>query len=206
MYIPRETYCLTWFQRVPILNNSKSSSLDFFFFQSLLFFFIFIDQWLLLPLLLSMPMEWLMSSHKFQFVWTSTITTMTHGGSSSSHIVKVLTSQDTLIALLPTDDNDQAWKKRDGLVTLWLYGTLSKNLFRSTFKIGRTSREIWIQIEKYLQKQQGGSCHPAWSCSTYKSDWRPIHPHILSRAQVRSRSSYKCWCTGSRTYVGDLNA
>jgi len=53
--------------------------------------------------------------------------------------------------LLPTDDNDQQWSKRDGLVKLWLYGTLSKNLFKSTFKSGGTSREIWTRIENFLR-------------------------------------------------------
>ncbi|XP_048623593.1 uncharacterized protein LOC106355068 [Brassica napus] len=53
--------------------------------------------------------------------------------------------------LLPTDDNDQQWSKRDGLVKLWLYGTLSKNLFKSTFKTGGTSREIWTRIENFFR-------------------------------------------------------
>lgn len=53
--------------------------------------------------------------------------------------------------LLPTDAADQQWTKRDGLVKLWLYGTLSKDLFKSTFKTGGTSREIWIRIETYFR-------------------------------------------------------
>ncbi|XP_013589542.1 PREDICTED: uncharacterized protein LOC106297972 [Brassica oleracea var. oleracea] len=53
--------------------------------------------------------------------------------------------------LLPTDDNDQLWIKRDGLVKLWLYGTISKELFRSVFKTGGTSREIWTRIENYFR-------------------------------------------------------
>lgn len=52
--------------------------------------------------------------------------------------------------LLPTDDNDQQWGKRDGLAKLWIYGTLSKNLFRNTFKTGGTSREIWIRIQNFF--------------------------------------------------------
>ena len=35
---------------------------------------------------------------------------------------------------LPTNDNDTAWTKQDGLVKLWLYSSLSKELFKSTFK------------------------------------------------------------------------
>lgn len=53
--------------------------------------------------------------------------------------------------LLPTDDNDNAWTKRDGLVKLWLYGTLSKELFNSTFKTGGTASEIWIRLENFFR-------------------------------------------------------
>lgn len=60
--------------------------------------------------------------------------------------------------LVPVDDNDVAWRKKDGLVKLWLYGTLSKNLFCSTFKTGGTSREIWIR--KFLPQQQRSPCDP----------------------------------------------
>ena len=53
--------------------------------------------------------------------------------------------------LLPEDDNDVAWKKRDGVVKLWIYGTLSNNLFKSTFKTGGTSREIWLRLENFFR-------------------------------------------------------
>ena len=56
--------------------------------------------------------------------------------------------------LLPTDDADVAWKKRDGLVKLWLYGTLSKDLFKSTFKTGGTSREIWLRLENFFRNNR----------------------------------------------------
>lgn len=49
--------------------------------------------------------------------------------------------------LLPANDADEPWKKRDGLVKLWIYGTLSKDLFKSTFKTGGTSREIMVREE-----------------------------------------------------------
>ncbi|CAN7061620.1 unnamed protein product [Brassica rapa subsp. trilocularis] len=55
---------------------------------------------------------------------------------------------------LPADDNDAAWRKKDGLVKLWLYGTLSKGLFKSTFKTGGTSREIWLRIETYFRNNK----------------------------------------------------
>lgn len=49
--------------------------------------------------------------------------------------------------LLTNNDDEEAWTKRDGVVKLWIYGTLSKDLFRSTFKTGGTAREIWIRLE-----------------------------------------------------------
>lgn len=56
--------------------------------------------------------------------------------------------------LLPADDADAAWKKRDGLVKLWLYGTLAKDLFKSTFKPGGTSREIWLRLENFFRNNK----------------------------------------------------
>lgn len=56
--------------------------------------------------------------------------------------------------LLPTDDNDTAWTKRDGLVKLWLYGTLTKELFKISFKTGGTAREIWIRIENFFRNNK----------------------------------------------------
>lgn len=52
--------------------------------------------------------------------------------------------------LEPADANDAAWTKKDGLVKLWLYGTLSKNLFKSTFRAGGTSRDVWLRIENFF--------------------------------------------------------
>lgn len=56
--------------------------------------------------------------------------------------------------LLPTNANDVTWKKRDGLVKLWIYGTLSKDLFKSTFKTGGTSREIWLRLENFFRNNK----------------------------------------------------
>ena len=55
--------------------------------------------------------------------------------------------------LLPAD-GDIGWTKRDSLVKLWLYGTLSKDLFKSTFKPGGTSREIWIRLENFFRNNK----------------------------------------------------
>ncbi|EOA22976.1 hypothetical protein CARUB_v10003717mg, partial [Capsella rubella] len=57
-------------------------------------------------------------------------------------------------SLLPTGANDAAWYKRDGLVKLWLYGTLAPPLFRSSFQTGGTSRNIWIRIENQFRNNK----------------------------------------------------
>ena len=56
--------------------------------------------------------------------------------------------------LEPADANDAAWTKKDGLVKLWLYGTLSKNLFKSTFRAGGTSRDVWLRIENFFRNNK----------------------------------------------------
>ena len=54
----------------------------------------------------------------------------------------------------PTDDDDLAWKKRDGLVKMWIYGTLAKPLFKSSFKTGGTARDIWLRIENQFRNNK----------------------------------------------------
>lgn len=56
--------------------------------------------------------------------------------------------------MLPADDNDAAWTKKDGLVKLWLYGTLSKDLFKISFKAGGTARELWLRLENYFSNNK----------------------------------------------------
>lgn len=52
---------------------------------------------------------------------------------------------------LPEDVNDTPWFKRDGLVKLWLYSTLTQPLFHSTFKTGGNERYIWVRIENQFR-------------------------------------------------------
>ncbi|XP_013608426.1 PREDICTED: uncharacterized protein LOC106315222 [Brassica oleracea var. oleracea] len=54
----------------------------------------------------------------------------------------------------PTDVHDAQWHKRDSLVKLWLYGTIADKLFRSSFKPGGTSRDIWLRIENQFRKNK----------------------------------------------------
>lgn len=55
---------------------------------------------------------------------------------------------------LPTDDTDAIWFKRDGLVKLWIYGTLAPPLFKSSFKTGGTARDIWLRIENQFRNNK----------------------------------------------------
>ncbi|XP_010513681.1 PREDICTED: uncharacterized protein LOC104789728 [Camelina sativa] len=54
----------------------------------------------------------------------------------------------------PTNDNDQPWLKRDGLVKLWIYDTLAPPLFKSTFKTGGTAHDIWLRIENQFRNNK----------------------------------------------------
>ncbi|KFK26590.1 hypothetical protein AALP_AA8G268500 [Arabis alpina] len=56
--------------------------------------------------------------------------------------------------LLPANANDAAWHKRDGLVKLWIYGTLAPPLFRSSFHHGGTARDVWLRIENQFRNNK----------------------------------------------------
>ena len=56
--------------------------------------------------------------------------------------------------LLPKGDDDGTWLNRDGLVKLWIYGTLAQPLFRSSFKPGGTTRDIWLRIENQFHNNK----------------------------------------------------
>lgn len=51
-------------------------------------------------------------------------------------------------------NNDVQWLKHDGLVKLWIYGTLAPQLFRSSFKTGGNARDIWIRIENQFRNNK----------------------------------------------------
>lgn len=56
--------------------------------------------------------------------------------------------------LQPTGDDDANWHKRDGLVKLWIYGTLTEPLFKSSFKTGGTARDVWLRIENQFRNNK----------------------------------------------------
>lgn len=55
---------------------------------------------------------------------------------------------------VPTGDDDAAWHKRDALVKLWLYGTLAKPLFKTTFKKGGNAHDVWTRIENQFRNNK----------------------------------------------------
>lgn len=55
---------------------------------------------------------------------------------------------------VPDGDDDTPWKKRDGLVKLWIYRTLAPPLFKSSFKTGGTARDIWLRIENQFRNNK----------------------------------------------------
>ncbi|CAA7029694.1 unnamed protein product [Microthlaspi erraticum] len=55
---------------------------------------------------------------------------------------------------VPNGDNDGPWQKRDGLVKLWIYGTLTPPLFKKAFQAGDTARDIWLRIENLFRNNK----------------------------------------------------
>lgn len=58
------------------------------------------------------------------------------------------------VTSIPNGDNKMAWKKRDGLVKIWIYGTFSQPLFKSSCKTGGTARDIWLRIENQFRNNK----------------------------------------------------
>lgn len=54
----------------------------------------------------------------------------------------------------PQGNDDALWNKSDGLVKLWIYGTLAPQLFRSAFETGGTARDIWVRIENKFRNNK----------------------------------------------------
>ncbi|XP_010430939.2 PREDICTED: uncharacterized protein LOC104715205 [Camelina sativa] len=48
---------------------------------------------------------------------------------------------------VPATPQDTAWKERDGLVKMWIYGTISPSLLDTVLKSRCTARELWVTIE-----------------------------------------------------------
>ncbi|XP_010480709.1 PREDICTED: uncharacterized protein LOC104759488 [Camelina sativa] len=52
---------------------------------------------------------------------------------------------------IPANPQDTAWKERDGLVKMWIYGTISPSLLDTVLKSRCTARELWITIENLFR-------------------------------------------------------
>ncbi|CAA7055140.1 unnamed protein product [Microthlaspi erraticum] len=51
----------------------------------------------------------------------------------------------------PTHEIEKAWKERDGLVKMWIYGTLSESLLDTVITAKCTARELWISIKNLFR-------------------------------------------------------
>ncbi|EOA28899.1 hypothetical protein CARUB_v10025144mg, partial [Capsella rubella] len=46
-----------------------------------------------------------------------------------------------------TPATEKVWKKRDGLVKMWIYGTISESILDTILKKNATARDLWLSIE-----------------------------------------------------------
>ncbi|KFK22676.1 hypothetical protein AALP_AAs71218U000100, partial [Arabis alpina] len=51
----------------------------------------------------------------------------------------------------PTPAIAKTWAERDGLVKMWIYGTLSESLLDTVLKAKCTARELWLSIENLFR-------------------------------------------------------
>ncbi|CAL9219800.1 unnamed protein product [Arabidopsis halleri] len=43
------------------------------------------------------------------------------------------------------------WKERDGLVKMWIYGTISESILDTVLKKNATARDLWLSIERLFR-------------------------------------------------------
>lgn len=51
----------------------------------------------------------------------------------------------------PANATDTTWKERDGIVKMWIYGTISPSLLDTILKARSSAREIWTSIENLFR-------------------------------------------------------
>ncbi|XP_010458646.1 PREDICTED: uncharacterized protein LOC104739875 [Camelina sativa] len=51
----------------------------------------------------------------------------------------------------PSPEIATAWKERDGLVKMWIYGTLSKSLLDTVMQAKCTTSDLWLSIENIFR-------------------------------------------------------
>ncbi|XP_010495553.1 PREDICTED: uncharacterized protein LOC104772662 [Camelina sativa] len=52
---------------------------------------------------------------------------------------------------LPMNPEDISWKERDGLVKMWIYGTISSSLLDTVLKTRCSARELWLIIKNLFR-------------------------------------------------------
>ncbi|XP_010442221.1 PREDICTED: uncharacterized protein LOC104725288 [Camelina sativa] len=50
-----------------------------------------------------------------------------------------------------TPMTEKRWKERDGLVKMWIYGTITDSLLDTIIKVGCTARDLWISLENLFR-------------------------------------------------------
>jgi len=51
----------------------------------------------------------------------------------------------------PTPMSEKRWKERDGLVKMWIYGTITDSLLDTIIKVGCTARDLWLSLESLFR-------------------------------------------------------
>jgi len=51
----------------------------------------------------------------------------------------------------PTPMTEKRWKERDGLVKMWIYGTITDSLLDTIIKVGCTARDLWLSLENLFR-------------------------------------------------------
>lgn len=54
-------------------------------------------------------------------------------------------------SLLPTPDTEKEWKEHDGLVKMWIYGTISDSILETVLTTKCTARDLWLKIENLFR-------------------------------------------------------
>ena len=50
-----------------------------------------------------------------------------------------------------TPATEKEWKERDGLVKMWIYGTISDSIIDTVLKKNATARDFWLSIESLFR-------------------------------------------------------
>ncbi|XP_023633354.1 uncharacterized protein LOC17875093 [Capsella rubella] len=56
-----------------------------------------------------------------------------------------------VLLLESTPITEKRWKERDGLVKMWIYGTITDSLLDTIIKAGCTARDLWISLENLFR-------------------------------------------------------